>query len=502
MVARDVVYYHPTPKSDAAEGSRMPATLSLSEDAVHRLAPDTDSVQAARGLVRKKSFSDLGISADASWLLGRCKGSGKLPYEVSVDLADPASPTFRCNCPSRKFPCKHGLGLLLEYVENAGRFAKKEPSPELLAKREKKASREQKKAEGGEPAPRKVNTTALAKKAVAQRDGLDVLEKLLVDLAAGGQWFEDKRLDKLERQAKQLGDAYLPGARVVLNRLIKVGRDETVDDDYRNAAGAGYIAHLWATVQKGRNYLDGKIAGDENQAEADAVIEDVLGKTWQLTELREKGYVKENLELLELAFERTDDQARAERVEVSHLLAPGDGTVYQAITYRPFRGMNQIPEQPSYTHPILVKEMAVYPGFLNRRVRWDKGAEVARELKPSHLAKAYGAARPDFKSALDAFRQQMKHPLAPREAVVLVRCERLGKVGERAVAEDAAGTRLEVVDRRPDYSNVANFVRAGGMLGKDRPALLARLFLQPLANSIGAEPLALLTAKHHLRLGL
>jgi hypothetical protein len=480
----------------------MPATLSLNEDAVHRLAPDTDSVQAARGLVRKKSFSNLGVSADATWLLGRCAGSGKLPYEVSVDLADPSSPTFRCNCPSRKFPCKHGLGLLLEYVENAGRFAEREPAPELLAKRERKATRDQKKAEGGDAAPRKVNTAALAKKAAAQRDGLGLLEKLLVDVATGGQWFEDKRLDKLERQARQLSDAYLPGARVVLNRLIEVGRDETVDDDYRNAAGSGFIAHLWATVQKGRNYLDGKIAGDETRDEADAVTEDVLGKTWQLTELREKGYVKDDLELLELAFERTDDQARSERVEVSHVLALGVGTVYQAITYRPFKGMNQIPEQPSYMHPILVKEVAVYPGFLNRRVRWEKGAEEARELKPSHLATAYAAARPDFKSALDAFRQQMKHPLAPREAVVLVRCERLGRVGERAVAEDATGTRLEVVDRRQDYSNVANFVRAGGMFTKDRPALLARLFLQPLSNSIAAEPLALLTAKHHLRLGL
>src|SRR5882724_9206319 len=123
MVAPGVVYYHSTFVPDLAEGSRMPATLSLTEDVVHRLAPDTDSVQAARGLVRKKSFSDLGLSADASWLLGRCKGSGKLP-------------------------CKHGLGLLLEYVGNAGRFAEKEPAPELLAKREKKVAREQKKAEG------------------------------------------------------------------------------------------------------------------------------------------------------------------------------------------------------------------------------------------------------------------------------------------------------------------------------------------------------------------
>src|SRR5262249_38722948 len=154
-----------------------------------------------------------------------------------------------------------------------------------------------------------------------------------------------------------------------------------------------------------------------------------------------------------------------------------DGAVYQAIAYRPFKGMNQIPEQPSYNQPLKVAEAAVYPGFLNRRVRWDRSAEQAQELKSAHLAKAYAAARPDFKGALDAFRQQMKHPLAPREAVVLVRCERLGRVGEKVVAEDAGGARIVAVDRRKDYSNVANLVRAGGMLGNDRPALLARLFV-------------------------
>src|SRR5690348_11070785 len=85
----------PVVRSIAPGESLMPATLILTEDAVHRLAPDTDAVQAARGLLRKKSFLKPGISADATWLLGQCQGSGKTPYEVSIDLADPSSPTFR-----------------------------------------------------------------------------------------------------------------------------------------------------------------------------------------------------------------------------------------------------------------------------------------------------------------------------------------------------------------------------------------------------------------------
>ena len=98
---------------------------------------------------------------------------------------------------------------------------------------------------------------------------------------------------------------------------------------------------------------------------------------------------------------------------------------------------------------------------------------------------------------------QLRHPLAPRDAVFLVRAEQIGKIGDRQVVlEDAAGNRIEAADRRKDYSNAANLVRAVAMLGRDKPAVLVRLFVQPMTNAIVALPLAALTPKQHLRLGL
>jgi len=41
-----------------------------------------------------------------------------------------------------------------------------------------------------------------------------------------------------------------------------------------------------------------------------------------------------------------------------------------------------------------------------------------------------------------------------------------------------------------------------GDVWRDKPAVLVRLFVQPVPNAIVALPLAALTAKHHLRLGL
>jgi len=80
-----------------------------SADSVLALAPDDSSRRAAATLARPGQWTDgAGAAGDLVW--GLCAGSAKNPYQVVVDLAGPA---FKCSCPSRKFPCKHALALLL-----------------------------------------------------------------------------------------------------------------------------------------------------------------------------------------------------------------------------------------------------------------------------------------------------------------------------------------------------------------------------------------------------
>ncbi|MDH2424113.1 SWIM zinc finger domain-containing protein [Sphaerisporangium sp. TRM90804] len=79
-----------------------------SRDQVLALAPDASSQKGAKGVCAPAKWSGVGIMPDVVW--GECAGSGAKPYRACVDLAAPA---YRCSCPSRKFPCKHALGLLL-----------------------------------------------------------------------------------------------------------------------------------------------------------------------------------------------------------------------------------------------------------------------------------------------------------------------------------------------------------------------------------------------------
>ena len=95
--------------------------LNLTEEQIIQLAPDAASVKAGKGLAVPGKWVLLACSERAVW--GHCQGSGKNPYQTAIDLNDIA---FKCSCPSRKFPCKHGLGLLLLFAAQADLFEKAE----------------------------------------------------------------------------------------------------------------------------------------------------------------------------------------------------------------------------------------------------------------------------------------------------------------------------------------------------------------------------------------
>ena len=82
------------------EGWTVPKILDL--------APDGSSRAAGQKLGRAAAWLDTGQDGRLAW--GAIKGSGAAPYLTALSLDGPA---FKCSCPSRKFPCKHAIGLFL-----------------------------------------------------------------------------------------------------------------------------------------------------------------------------------------------------------------------------------------------------------------------------------------------------------------------------------------------------------------------------------------------------
>src|SRR5437763_12495133 len=136
--------------------------IAIDDAYVDAAAPNADAAKNGRGLVLKNKLANLHVSDDGTLLFGECQGSGQQPYQCSCDFARPDQPTHRCTCPSRQFPCKHCLALLYAYARKKA-FTPAPVPADLRAKREKLATRTEKKADTAD-APKQVNQAALAKK--------------------------------------------------------------------------------------------------------------------------------------------------------------------------------------------------------------------------------------------------------------------------------------------------------------------------------------------------
>lgn len=148
--------------------------LNLTEEQIIQLAPDAASVKAGKGLATKAKWVLLEHSDRAIW--GHCQGSGKTPYQTVVDTKNVA---FKCSCPSRKFPCKHGLGLLFLYAAQTDLF-KEADEPDWvtawLSKREEKAEKKEQKAKSDAPVDEAAQAKRQAMRHTKVLNGIDELE--------------------------------------------------------------------------------------------------------------------------------------------------------------------------------------------------------------------------------------------------------------------------------------------------------------------------------------
>jgi hypothetical protein len=161
--------------------------MQFSLDQILKMAPDEASAKAGQQLANNAKWVLKCIHPQALW--GDCQGSGKTPYKTIVDLGNIA---FKCSCPSRKFPCKHGLGLLILYAKQPDVFSAEDTLPphvsEWLQKREAKEVTKEAAKETKEDKP--VDEAARAKRADSREkkvnNGIEELRFWIKDVVRTG----------------------------------------------------------------------------------------------------------------------------------------------------------------------------------------------------------------------------------------------------------------------------------------------------------------------------
>ncbi|MBK1833518.1 SWIM zinc finger family protein [Roseibacillus ishigakijimensis] len=239
--------------------------LVLTADQVTALAPDAASFKAGRGLAAATKWTDLGTDQSVLW--GLAKGSGKNPYQTQVVLGEFAT---KCSCPSRKFPCKHALGLLFLAAEKPEILKTSEP-PKWVAewlegrkeRAEKSAARAAKKRTA-KPKDEAAATKRVEKKAARIDDGIELLDQFLLDRVRNGLTQDQvTQYQTWEELARRLIDSQATGLAGHVRRLGEIP-SSSPDWESRLLHELGSLHLLLQTYRK-RDTLEPALASEVSQ---------------------------------------------------------------------------------------------------------------------------------------------------------------------------------------------------------------------------------------------
>jgi len=254
--------------------------LQFSEEQVLALAPDEASRKSGKELSNPTKWVSKGANRQALW--GECQGSGSKPYQTQIDLSNIA---FKCSCPSRKFPCKHGLGLLLLYARQQQSFTTDELPAWVQEWISKRAGTAEKKVE---PKDKPVDEAAQAKRMQAREqkvsDGIEELLLWIKDIVRNGILnIPEKSPAFWENMAKRMVDAQAPG----LAGMIRELSNTNFYNEGWQTKFIDQLVRIYLLIQayKNSNSLDELLQAD---------IKSLIGFTQSVEELKAQSGVKDD----------------------------------------------------------------------------------------------------------------------------------------------------------------------------------------------------------------
>lgn len=264
---------------------------------VSTLAPDPASLKNGRALAVATKWQNLGQADGILW--GEIKGSGSNPYQTCIEQA---TPSFKCSCPSRKFPCKHGLGLALIFATQPDALTQTEFPAWVAEWVNKRAQKQAPKATSSEPvdeATLKKREQAQQKRQAAREDkvstGVTELQTWLYDQVRQGlsQSIMDSRA--WDKMAARMIDAQAPALAQRLQRCSE-----------QRFSGDGWQERLLREVARLHLLLAAYQNRDQLSPELQADIAQHIGQTSNKAELLEQNGITDTWLVIGQAQEERD----------------------------------------------------------------------------------------------------------------------------------------------------------------------------------------------------
>jgi hypothetical protein len=349
-------------------------------------------------------WTNIGFHEADRLLWGDCKGSGSKPYQVTVSVSD-ADTAYQCTCPSRKFPCKHALGLLLLWA--AGTVADAEQPERVAAWADtRKARAEKSAARSEEKAAKAAADPEAAAKRSAQRHervgrGLADLDRWLADqVAAGLSGADGFGYAAVDPVAKRLVDAQAPAvaSRVRTLTSLRAAGDGWPDLVLAEFARLHLLCEAWTRLDELPEPMRGTVRRRVGIAQdADTVRRDGerVADHWHVLGTRDR---------------------QAERLTERRIWLRGATTGRLAVLLA-FGAMQQAPALSLPLGAVYEAEMAFHPEALPLRAHLDPAQTQTQAVGTAPDAGTLREAADAYAAALAADPWQEGWPVLIRAAV-------------------------------------------------------------------------------------
>jgi hypothetical protein len=341
------------------------------------MAPNPAAFKAGKSLSSKSQWQQVAQNERVVW--GLIKGSGKNPYLVQIDKNALA---YKCTCPSRQFPCKHGIALMLLYATAAAQFEQPGGEPEWVkAWMDKRLGKAEKPETTKELSPEDIEKREKSKEKT-QKDrfasvqgGAAELELWLKDLIRMGIIeLPNKPAAEFAKVASRMIDAKAPG---LAGRVKALGEIGFADQQNWQGQAMEIISKLFLLLKAFSNY-------------------EHLNPEWQITLKNLLGWSQSSKELLASTdAEKVKDSwlvmgqetELEEELVIQRNFLLGLNTGRKALILNFATRFTTI-ENPPVPGTILKAELAFFPSVLPHRavVKMQNGFESNLNLLPVMLS--------------------------------------------------------------------------------------------------------------------
>ncbi|MBS6492913.1 MAG: metal-binding protein, partial [Firmicutes bacterium] len=215
------------------------------------------------------------------------------------------------------------------------------------------------------------------------------------------------------------------------------------------------------------------------------------------SQLDELGLYRDNAVLAQLSFTIEFDAARAEYIDTGYWVELSTGAVYKKENLRPLKAVKHIKQDDTVLECLQIPRLYLYPGELNRRVRWE--SFTPRPLTPSDCAAIRAAARTDLAAAVKEVKNQIKNALSEKTAVCLIAYEQIGRTQGVCALRDRTGATIELCGRgSPSATACLDYLPDANLL--ENQVLAGRFFYDAKRGRILLEPLSIVSGDRIVRL--